>query len=155
MDNLRNDQTPGVLPVHQHQVISQQSAAAFRPEHFNQTARVQSGIHVESMSQLVHRLRRRRRRTRRKRRRRRSYHWVSSFKHRITERNSRHFMKSSAQFHLTLDFPTCRTVPLTPLCLSYSDAPPLIGRLSGEVSLISIRSFDSQEAVGGVTDAAG
>lgn len=49
------------LPVHEHQVVSQQSAATFRPEHFHQTPRVQSGIHVESVSQLVHRLRKRKR----------------------------------------------------------------------------------------------
>lgn len=48
------------LPVHEHQVISQQSTATFRPKHFDQTPRVQSGIHVESMSQLVHCLRKRR-----------------------------------------------------------------------------------------------
>lgn len=39
--------------------------------------------------------------------------------------------------------------------LSYGDAPPLIGRLGGEVSLVSVGPFNSQEAVGGVTDAAG
>ncbi len=44
---------------------------------------------------------------------------------------------------------------LKPLCVPYGDAPPLIGRLGGEVSLVCVGSFHSQETVGGVTDATG
>lgn len=47
------------------------------------------------------------------------------------------------------------TDTLTLTSLSYSDVPPLIGRLGGEVSLVSVGSFDSQETVGGVSDPTG
>lgn len=39
--------------------------------------------------------------------------------------------------------------------MTYRDAPPLVGRLSGEVSLVSVSSLNPQETVGGVADAAG
>lgn len=39
--------------------------------------------------------------------------------------------------------------------LPYADAPPVIGRLHGEVRLVSVGPFDSQETVGGVANAAG
>lgn len=39
--------------------------------------------------------------------------------------------------------------------LPYTDAPPLVGRLCGEVRLVSVGPFNSQETVGGVADAAG
>lgn len=47
-----------VLPVREHQVVSQQSAATLWPEDLHQAARVQGRVHVEGVGQLVHRLRR-------------------------------------------------------------------------------------------------
>lgn len=54
---LDGDMLDGALPVHEHQVVPQQSAAALRPEDFDQAARVQRGVHVQGVRQLVHRLR--------------------------------------------------------------------------------------------------
>lgn len=38
---------------------------------------------------------------------------------------------------------------------TYADTPPLRGRLGGQVRLVSVRPLHPQEAVGGVSDAAG
>lgn len=103
----------GESPVHEHQVISQQSTSAFGPEHLHQAAGVQCGVHVKGMSQLVDSLRR-------------EWRW---------------------------DFSREQTIKAWGL--PYTDAPPLLWRLRGQVGLISIRPLHTQEAVGGVSDSAG
>lgn len=45
-----------MLPVDEHQVVSEQSTLGFGPEHSDKTAGIQTLVHVESMSQLVHSL---------------------------------------------------------------------------------------------------
>lgn len=45
-----------MLPVNEHQVISEQSTLGFGPEDSDKAAGVQALIHVQSMSQLVHSL---------------------------------------------------------------------------------------------------
>lgn len=58
-----------------------------------------------------------------------------------------------------VDVSKCPPLLQPPVCLcvhwSYRDAPPLIGRLGCEESLVSVGSLHSQETVGGVSDAAG